>query len=84
MGDLRTHFIQHKGQQFEVAGLHAQYSEAKSLIPDLYEPVLDGISTLAFGLRGYERHKAGDGDVFNGAGVIYRACVIVGWPSSFW
>ena len=60
VGDLCTHLITHQGQQFKVATLRGPAVPNKARL-DLYEPVLDGFSTLAFRLRGFERHAAEGG-----------------------
>lgn len=37
----------------------------RNMLPQLYEPVLDGLSTLAVRLRGFERQAATDGGYFS-------------------
>jgi hypothetical protein len=65
VGDLRTHLISHKGTQFQVATLFSAEPLHGNMVPQLYTPVLDGFSTLAFRLRGFERHPATDGGCFS-------------------
>lgn len=64
VGDLCTHLITHQGQQFKVATLRGPAVPNKVRL-DLYEPVLDGFATLAFRLRGFERHTAEGGGWFS-------------------
>jgi hypothetical protein len=55
VGQLITHTIQHGDERYNVATLRPVDPMADPLVPDLYEPVLVGVSLLAFRLRGYER-----------------------------
>lgn len=65
VGDLRTHLIAHKGEQFKVATLFADDPVRGRMLPELYEPTLDGFSTLAFRIRGFERHELPGGGYFS-------------------
>ena len=64
VGDLRTHLIAYKGEQFKVATLFAGDPVRGGIVPEMYEPVLDGFSTSAFRLRGFERHELSGGGFF--------------------
>ena len=56
IGDLQSHVIDHRGQRYNVITLQSIEAPIEgSLLPELYEPVLLGFSTLAFRLRGFER-----------------------------
>jgi hypothetical protein len=56
VGELTTYAVDHRGERYQVATL-ALTSEpmGEKPIPDLFEPVLLAVSTLAFRLRGFER-----------------------------
>jgi hypothetical protein len=58
VGDLITHAVDVKGAQYQVMTLRPADPMSESPVPELYEPVLLGFSTLAFQLRGYERVEA--------------------------
>jgi hypothetical protein len=49
------------GERYLVATLRPLDPIAPAPVPDLYEPVLVGFSTLAFRLRGFERVEAASG-----------------------
>jgi hypothetical protein len=56
VGELVTHLVAARGRTYAAASLRpAGAPVAEPAIPDLYEPVLVGVSTLALRLRGYER-----------------------------
>jgi hypothetical protein len=59
-GELLTHLVSNRGRQYSAATLRPVDAAAGTpaggpSVPDLYEPVLVGVSSLAFRLRGYER-----------------------------
>lgn len=60
-GDLNTYEMSGKGGRLYVATLAAADPAGMKPLPDLYEPVPAGMSTLAFRLRGFERHEGPDG-----------------------
>ena len=61
-GELITHVVASRGRQYHAASLRPVAAPAgPPSIPDLYEPVLLGFSSLAFRLRGYERLEERDG-----------------------
>lgn len=64
VGDLCTHLIAHEGQQYKVATLRGPEVPLRAAL-DLYEPMLDGFATLAFRLRGFERHRAEQGGYYS-------------------
>ena len=56
VGDLRTYAIDRSGERYRVATLVSLESPiGPPSVPDLYEPMLLGFSTLAFRIRGFER-----------------------------
>jgi len=55
VGQLTTYFATLNGVPYHVATFKPENPMEGPLIPDLYEPVLIGMSTLGFRLRGYER-----------------------------
>jgi hypothetical protein len=56
VGELITHVVTRRGRQYKAVSLRPVAAPAQaSAIPDLYEPTLLGVSTLALRLRGYER-----------------------------
>jgi hypothetical protein len=62
VGDLRSHILRLGDQNFNVITLFSgNKALAEHVLPDLYEPVLVGFSTLAFQLRGYERINGREG-----------------------
>ena len=62
VGQLISHVVTRRGRQYNAVSLRPVASPARaSAIPDLYEPSLLGISTLALRLRGYERLDHPDG-----------------------
>lgn len=63
VGELITHCVDVKGERYQVATLRPADPMAEPPIPELYEPVLLGFSTLAFRLRGFERAEAPGGAV---------------------
>ena len=65
VGDLRTHLINCRGGQFRVATLFSDAPIEGSIVPALYEPMLDGFATLAFRLRGFERHEIRGGGFYS-------------------
>lgn len=60
-GDLRTYELQTARGWTRAATLFSSDPASGALLPDLYEPVLIGISTLAFELRGFERYRGSEG-----------------------
>jgi hypothetical protein len=60
-GDLITYELQAKTSRVFVATIAGPDPAGTKALPDPYEPVLAGISTLAFRLRGFERHEGGEG-----------------------
>lgn len=62
VGELITHVVTSQGRQHSAASLRPVGAPAGApSIPDLYEPVLLAISSLAFRLRGFERLEERDG-----------------------
>lgn len=64
VGDLRTHLTTTRGRgsrsrPFLGGPLHG------NILPQLYEAMLDGFSTLALRLQDFERHAGADGGHFN-------------------
>jgi len=56
VGDLRSHQVDRAGERYTVLALHpSEVPVGGSLIPELFEPVLIGVSPLAFRVRGFER-----------------------------
>jgi hypothetical protein len=60
VGDLHTYHININGHQVTAAGL-LRFEDRQHALPPLYEPMLEGMATLAFRLRGFERVDAPDG-----------------------
>lgn len=60
-GDLVTYEMQAGGGRVIAATLMGRDPAVPKQLPDLFEPVMTGISTLAFRLRGFERHDGPDG-----------------------
>lgn len=55
-GSLQSHRVERGGVQYHVLSLlQTDSPKDGSVIPELYEPVLLGFSTLAFRIRGFER-----------------------------
>jgi hypothetical protein len=62
VGNLQSHFIEHRGQRYSVITLMSiEAPVAGCVIADLYEPVLLGFAPLAFRLRGFERWDGAEG-----------------------
>lgn len=61
VGDLITYEMPWGSGRVTVATLAGRDPMASKQLPELYEPVLVGIATLAFQLRGFERHEGIDG-----------------------
>ena len=60
-GDLVTFELQVRGRWVRAATLSGRDPAAPKQLPDLYEPVLLGIATAAFQLRGFERQDGPEG-----------------------
>ncbi len=60
-GDLITYEMQGKEGRAVAATLAGPSPVGPKPLPDLFEPMLLGVSTLAFRLRGFERHDGPDG-----------------------
>ncbi len=62
VGDLRSHVLRLGDDSFNVITLFSgNKALAEHILPDLFEPVLVGFSTLAIQIRGYERISGKDG-----------------------
>ena len=61
VGEVVTHGVEMGTERYLVATLRPPDPIAAAPVPELYEPVLVGFSTLAFRLRGYERVEAANG-----------------------
>jgi hypothetical protein len=62
VGDLRSHVLRLGDENYNVITLFSgNKAVAEHILPDLFEPVLVGFSTLAFQVRGYERIAGKDG-----------------------
>ena len=62
VGELVTHLVTSRGRQYTAATLRPLGAPvATPAVPDLYEPVLLGVYSLAFRLRGYERLEEREG-----------------------
>jgi hypothetical protein len=62
VGELITHILTSGGRQYSAASLRPIAAPvADAQVPDLYEPVLLGVHSLALRLRGYERLDERDG-----------------------
>jgi hypothetical protein len=67
VGDLTTYNIDRAGERYTVATLAMPGAPlAEKQVPDLYEPVIIGVSHLALRLRGFERVGQGN----NACGVV--------------
>jgi hypothetical protein len=60
-GQLTSYRVDKAGESFNVAALSPDDPQAERLVPDLFEPVLIGLSPLALRLRGFERIENGEG-----------------------
>ena len=60
-GDLVTYELSSAAGYVRAATLLMRDPAARKQLPDLYEPVLVGMATLALKLRGFERHDGPDG-----------------------
>ena len=60
-GDLVTYELKAGAGTVRAATLLLRNPATMKQLPDLYEPVLVGMATLAITLRGYERHDSAEG-----------------------
>lgn len=60
-GDLTTYEMHGKAGRVFAAKLAGPDPVSPNQLPVLYEPVFTGMATLAFRLRGFERHEGTDG-----------------------
>jgi hypothetical protein len=63
VGDLVSYRIRHGEQDYNAISLRSGSPAESKVLPDLYEPVLEGFAVLAFVLRGYERVETPDGPI---------------------
>ncbi len=55
VGDLRTHLMDGRDERVLVASVFDQHSPVRGSTVELFQPVLVGMATNAFTLRGIER-----------------------------